>query len=77
MVCNNHFDCAAINNFASAYGVTISTISPRFPSANGAAERAVQTFMNLMKKKTDPCITLLSYRCTPLADGLSQGKDVF
>ena len=77
MVCDNQFDCAAINNFASAYGVTIITSSPRFPSANGAAERAVQTFKNLMKKNTDPYIALLSYRCTPLADGLSPGEKMF
>ena len=77
MVCDNQFDCAAINNLASAYGVTIITSSPRFPSANSAAERSVQTFKNLMKKNTDPYVALLSYRCTPLADGLSPGEDVW
>ena len=77
LVCDNQFDCAAINNFANEYGVTVVTSSPRFPSANGAAERAVQTFKNLMKKNNDPYIALLAYRCTPLADGFSPAEKLF
>ena len=77
LVCDNQFDCAAINNFANEYGVTVVTSSPRFPSANGAAERAVQTFKNLMKKNNDPYIALLAYRCTPLANGFSPAEKLF
>ena len=77
LVCDNQFDCAAVNTFARDYGVTVVTSSPRMPAANGAAERAVQTFKNLMKKNTDPYLALLSYRTTPLADGYSPAEKLF
>ena len=77
LVCDNQFDCADVNAFARDYGVVIVTSSPRMPSANGAAERAVQTFKNLMKKNSDPYLALLAYRTTPLADGLSPAEKLF
>ena len=77
LVCDNQFDCGAVNAFARDYGITVVTSSPRMPSANGAAERAVQTFKNLMKKNSDPYLALLSYRTTPLADGYSPAEKLF
>ena len=45
---------------------TLITSSPHFPSSNGQTERAVQTVKNLLKNSTDPFLTLLSHRATPL-----------
>lgn len=53
--------------FASSYGFQHITSSPKFPQSNGQAERCVQTIKNLLKKSNDPCLSLLSYRSTPLS----------
>ena len=61
------FDSREFEEFTTKFGIKHETSSPRYPQANGQAERAVQTMKNLMKKSTEPYLALLSYRTTPLA----------
>ena len=52
--------------FASRYGFAHVTSSPRYPQSNGLAERTVKTVKKLLKESSDPHLSLLSYRATPL-----------
>ena len=52
--------------FCKEYGIAHKTSSPHFPSANGEAERAVQTVKRLWRKAADKQLALLDYRTTPL-----------
>lgn len=54
------------SEFAKTYGFKHTTSSPYFPQSNGHAERAVLTAKKLLKGSTDPYLSLLSYRTTPL-----------
>ena len=60
------FDSAEFTNFASQYGFTHQTSSPRFPQSNGLVERAVKTVKQLLQQSDDHCLALLNFRSTPL-----------
>ena len=53
--------------FCKSYGIEHVTSSPRYPQANGEAERAVQTVKRMWRKCADKQLALLDYRTTPLA----------
>ena len=55
--------------FATKYGFTHTTSSPRYFQSNREAERAVKTIKSLLKKKDDPYIALMTYCSTPLHNG--------
>ena len=57
-----HSKNLALNN----YGFVHTSSSPKYPQANGEAERAVQTLESLSKKAQDPYNALLNYRNTSL-----------
>ena len=44
------FSAKAFAQFAKSYGFTHTTRSPRYPQANGEAERAVMTLKDILKK---------------------------
>jgi len=60
--------------FSAEYNFTHLTSSPKHSSGNGAAEIAVNTFKNLLKKNKDPYIALLNYRATPIHNGYSPAE---
>jgi transposase InsO family protein len=78
MVCiSDNGPCYAAEAFKDSvknYGITHVTSSPRYAQANGAAERAVQTVKALLRKANDPYLALLSYRTTPVFNGLSPAQ---
>ena len=68
------FSAEAFAQFAKSYGFTHTTSSPRYPQANGEAERAVRTLKEILKKNYDPYLALLTQRTTPLLNGLSPNQ---
>ena len=68
------FSAESFAQFAKSYGFTHTTSSPRFPQANGEAERAVRVLKEILKKNEDPHLALLTQRTTPLLNGLSPSQ---
>ena len=68
------FSSAEFTQFSKEWGFKHNTSSPRFPQANGEAERAVKTVKSILKKEKDPAKALLAYRSTPLTSGFSPAE---
>uniref|UniRef100_A0A8C6SPN1 Gypsy retrotransposon integrase-like protein 1 n=1 Tax=Neogobius melanostomus TaxID=47308 RepID=A0A8C6SPN1_9GOBI len=68
------FSSEQFRQFAKEYQFTHVTSSPRYPQANGEAERAVRTIKDLWKKDNDFNRALLAYRATPLEHGFSPAQ---
>lgn len=68
------YSSEAFKEFANTYQFQHVTSSPRYPQANGEAERAVGTVKSLWKKGTDQNGALLAYRATPLEHGYSPAQ---
>jgi len=65
------FACRVFKEFAINYGFTHITSSPMYPRGNGEVERSVRTVKEILKKSDDPYLGLLSYRTSPLQNGLA------
>ena len=68
------YSCKELSLFTTSYGFTHVTSSPKHPSGNSEAERAVETVKNLLRGSEDPYNALLNYRATTLAYGLSPAE---
>uniref|UniRef100_A0AAQ5XBH2 Integrase catalytic domain-containing protein n=1 Tax=Amphiprion ocellaris TaxID=80972 RepID=A0AAQ5XBH2_AMPOC len=68
------FSSEQFKEFAKEYQFRHITSSPRYPQANGEAERAVRTIKDLWKKDSDFNRALLVYRATPLEHGFSPAQ---
>ena len=68
------YSATAFKEFSKEYGFNHGTSSPKYPQANGAAERAVKMVKQLLTKNKDPYLAMLMYRSTPLKNGYSPAE---
>ena len=68
------FDSGAMRDFATEWGFSLDTSSPRYPQSNGLAERAVGIVKRLWAGGGDKTSALLAYRTTPLRSGYSPSQ---
>ena len=68
------YSSAVFEEFSKEYEFDHVTSSPKYPQANGEAERAVKTTKQLLEKNREPYLALLAYRSTPLENGYSPSE---
>ncbi len=69
------FSAEYFKKFAKEWSFSHTTSSPRYPQANGEAERAVRTVKDFLSKAPDPYLALMEYRANnPLANGYSPAE---
>ena len=68
------YSSAVFEEFSKEYEFDHVTSSPKYPQANGEAERAVKTTKQLLEKNRDPYLALIAYRLTPLENGYSPSE---
>ena len=68
------FASQEFKEFGRNYNFDHVTSSPNYPAANGEAERSVRTVKEIFKKSKNPYLALLTYRTTPLQNGLSHSE---
>lgn len=81
IVCSDNgpqFSAATFKIFADSYGFKHETSSPKYPKANGQAEKAVGIVKQLLsragEKGEDPYLALLAYRKAPREMGRSPAE---
>jgi len=68
------FSSREFQEFAKSYAFQHVASSPKYPKANGEAERAVGTVKNLWSKTTDTYLSPLTYRAIPLENGFTPSE---
>ena len=68
------FASQEFKEFGRNYNFNHMTTSPNYPAANEKAERSVRTVKEIFKKSKAPYLALLTYRTTPLQNGLSPSE---
>ena len=68
------YSSAVFEKFSKEYEFDHVTSSPKYPQANGEAERVVKTTKQLLEKNSNPYLALLAYRSTPLENGYSPSE---
>ena len=75
------FVAKEFKSFCRAYGITHTTSSPYYPRSNGLAEKSIQTLKKLLtkakKEGTDPYLSVLDYRNTPIVGDASPAQLLF
>ncbi|XP_038069803.1 uncharacterized protein K02A2.6-like [Patiria miniata] len=71
------FSAKTFQQFAAMYGFVHATSSPRYPQANGEAERAVRTAKALLKKNSDPYLALLTWCIDEDLDKVRTREDAY
>ncbi|XP_064619501.1 uncharacterized protein K02A2.6-like [Lineus longissimus] len=74
----SNYACEKFRDFTENWGINHVTVSPRYPKANGLAEKYCGIAKKLMKKaketKIEPHIAFMNYRDTPVIDGKSPAE---
>ncbi len=68
------FSAKYFRKFAKEWGFSHTTSSPRYPQANGEAERAVRTVKDFLSNTADPYLAPMEYKATPFANGYSPAE---
>jgi len=65
---NAPYNSREMREYATQYGINITTTGPTFSQANGLAEKAVHIVKNLLIKECNLNEGLMEYRNTPISN---------